>query len=311
MENIDNPNNILNNQINQKKYKKPLEDIINNNFSMFKMEDIIHIFFSIKEQDNNLIHNIETNCSEELCYINKNTLLQLKIFIEVLRENYDDDSIIKELYKYLFYEKAKNQVLQSKKLYKKKNRSKNEITACKGNDLNAKNKEIYYPLVQQKRKKLKSIGQNFIKIKNYWLIPIKSNYSNNLIKEEYIPKDIIGYLYKNEFNQIYIYYPILEENNLLSDSMNNIIKDKNKILFLCELYSIENENDRCNSYGVFDLATNYFSHGAIHSKIFNAHQHSQIFNYNNSLMEKDELTDIISKFYEMKIKEALIIKENV
>ena len=45
MENIDNRNNILNIENNQKKNKKPLEDIINNYFSMFKMEDIIHIFF--------------------------------------------------------------------------------------------------------------------------------------------------------------------------------------------------------------------------------------------------------------------------
>ena len=67
MENIDNRNNILNIENNQKKNKKPLEDIINNYFSMFKMEDIIHIFFFLIEKDNNLIHNIETNCSEELC----------------------------------------------------------------------------------------------------------------------------------------------------------------------------------------------------------------------------------------------------
>ena len=308
MENKDNTkSSIMNIEINQKKCKKPLEDIIKNNFSVFKMEDVIHIFFSIQGKENNFIPNIQSNYLEGFCHINKNTLLQLRIFLEVLRENYDDESIIKEFYKYLFYEKKKDKEFQSKKTNKKENLSKDEIKSSENDELIIKNDEIDYPLIKKKRKN-KTPEHNFIKIKKNWIIPLKSNYSKMKLKEEDTSKNIVSYLHKGNFNQLYIYYPIEKENILYNDDMNNIIKDKNKILFTCELYAKENENDRCNSYGIFDLATKVFSLGGLHSKDCNVHPLSQKLKKNNNLPPKNELMEIILRFSKMKMKGALIVK---
>ena len=37
------------------------------------------------------------------------------------------------------------------------------------------------------------------------------------------------------------------------------MEDKNKILFVCEIFKKQQEKNRCNSFGLFDLSTIEFS----------------------------------------------------
>ena len=103
------PNNIkYNKEIKEKKYLKPLEEIIRENLTKFRLENVIQIYFSILEKDveKDIIKNKKLSCQNSLFSINKNMEFQLHIFLEILRENYGDKNIIKELYKYIF---SKNQ----------------------------------------------------------------------------------------------------------------------------------------------------------------------------------------------------------
>ena len=305
----------LNDNQNLKKNIKPLEDIVKNNLSQFKNEDIIHIFFSLKNQ-NILIDNKNFDFPEALKYIKNNTKVQLKIFLEVLSENYENDNIISELYKKIFIGNNDNSYLQQKyinKINKEKHSEKRKERHINNNNDN-QNNYINFPK-KIKRKREKSIVHNNIKIKNNWIIPLKSSFSGmgiSLNEEEDISKNIIGYLYKNKSNHIFIYYPIFEQNIFTNDNMNKIIEDKKKILFVCELFINERIKDRCNSYGIYNLETMNFSMGGRHSKSIEEHENSrkvQLNDYYNQYNKDNELFDIISQFSTMKIRGALIIKE--
>ena len=113
---------------------------------------------------------------------------------------------------------------------------------------------------------------------------------------------------RNNCNDIFMYYPIFEENIFTNDNMNKIIEDKKKILFVCELNRNEQIKDKCNSYGIYNLETMDFSLGAKHSKTVEEHKISIKSKLNSQISKKNELFDIYSKFSKMKIKGALIIK---
>ena len=304
MENKD--NNYIIHKKDLKKNKKPLEDIINNNLSQFNKEDIIHIFFFLKENENKLIKNKNINFPEALSYINKYIKIQLKIFLEVLCENYNEENIINELYKIIFFKKIDNSILQEKCI-NKENLTEKEKKAIKNNN-NIYKKKNYTSLKKKTKRKRKESITHSIKIKKNWIIPIKSSFSEIPLKEEEISQNIIAYLYKNNSNDIFIYYPIFEQNNFINDNMNKIIEDKNKILFVCELNRNEIIKDKCNSYGIYNLETMDFSLGAKHSKTVEEHKISIKSKLNSQISKKNELFDIYSKFSKMKIKGALIIK---
>ena len=297
---------------NIKKNKKPLEDIVNNNLSQFKNEDIIHIFFSLKNQ-NTLINNKNIDFPEALKYIKNNTKVQLKIFFEVLSENYENENIINELYKKIFFKNNDNSILQQEyinKIKEEKHKRKKEERQINNNIYKQKN-YITFPKMR-KRKREESIMNNNIKIKNNWIIPLKSSFSGISLNDEKISKNIIGYLYKNKCNHIFIYYPIFEQDIFPNDNINKILEDKNKILFVCELYKNERIEDRCNSYGIYNLETMEFSLGARHSKNIKEHNNSRKIQLNqkyNQYNKDSELFDIILQFSTMKIRGALIIKE--
>jgi hypothetical protein len=127
-----------------------------------------------------------------------------------------------------------------------------------------------------------------------------------------MPKNIIGYFYKNNFNNVFFYYPIFEKSHfLVNDNTKKILEDKNKILFVCEMYKNEQENNRCNSFGIFDLYSMEFSLFSKHSKNIKIHRHSIETKINKKCRNIDEIMEIISQFCSNKIKGALIIKENV
>ena len=304
MENKD--NNYIIHKKDLKKNKKPLEDIINNNLSQFNKEDIIHIFFFLKENENKLIKNKNINFPEALSYINKYIKIQLKIFLEVLCENYNEENIINELYKIIFFKKIDNSILQEKCI-NKENLTEKEKKAIKNNN-NIYKKKNYTSLKKKTKRKRKESITHSIKIKKNWIIPIKSSFSEIPLKEEEISQNIIAYLYKNNSNDIFIYYPIFEQNNFTNDNMNKIIEDKNKILFVCELNRNEIIKDKCNSYGIYNLETMDFSLGAKHSKTIEEHKISIKSKLNSQFSKKNELFDIYLKFSKMKIKGALIIK---
>ena len=303
MENKD--NNYIIDKKDLKKNKKPLEEIINNNLSQFNKEDIINIFFFLKENENNLIKDKNINFPEALSYINKNIKIQLKIFLEVLCENYDEENIINELYKIIFFKNTDNSILQEKYI-NKENLTEKEKKAIKNNNI-CKKKNYISLKKKTKRKKKESITHS-IKIKKNWIIPIKSSFSEIPLKEDEISQNIIAYLYKNNCNDIFMYYPIFEENIFTNDNMNKIIEDKKKILFVCELNRNEQIKDKCNSYGIYNLETMDFSLGAKHSKTVEEHKISIKSKLNSQISKKNELFDIYSKFSKMKIKGALIIK---
>lgn len=261
------------NEIIENKNKRPLEKIIRETFSQFKIEDIMHVFFSLIENKNDLIIN-DINTFEVLSNIDKNIEFQLKIFLEVLRENYEEQYIIQEFYKYLFNVNIKND----------KNVNKNYISLEK----NGKMKKKEY----------------FKKIKNNLIIPIKSKFKLSL-KDK---KNVIGFLYKNK-NNIYFYYPIQEQNIFLNENMKKIIEDTKKILFVCIKYLPENENNIINSYIIYDLERMDFSFRKIHSSDMNDYLHSIKIKYEFEL--KDEIMEIIPDFLKMNINSALIIKEYV
>ena len=303
MENKD--NNYIIDKKDLKKNKKPLEEIINNNLSQFNKEDIINIFFFLKENENNLIKNKNINFPEALSYINKNIKIQLKIFLEVLCENYDEENIINELYKIIFFKNSDNSILQEKYI-NKENLTEKEKKPIKNN--NICKKKNYISLKKKTKRKKKESLTHSIKIKKNWIIPIKSSFSEIPLKEEEISQNIIAYLYKNNSNDIFIYYPIFEENIFTNDNMNKIIEDKKKILFVCELNRNEQIKDKCNSYGIYNLETMDFSLGAKHSKTIEEHKISIKSKLNSQFSKKNELFDIYLKFSKMKIKGALIIK---
>jgi len=290
-----------------KKNKKPLEDIINNYLSLFDKEDIIHIFFFLKENEDKLIKNKNINFPEALSYIDGNEKIQLKIFLEVLCENYDDENIINELYKKIFLKNTDNSIIQQKYMNKENLTEKKTKVIKNNNTYKKKNYITLTKKTKRKRKRKESITHN-IKIKNNWIIPIKSSFSE-IPKEEEISQNIVGYLHKNNYNDIFIYYPIFEQNIFIDDNMNKIIEDKNKILFLCEMNRNENIKDKCNSYGIYNLETMDFSLGAMHTKTVEEHKISRKSRLNSQFSKKNELFEIYLKFSKMKIKGALIIKD--
>ena len=150
MENKD--NNYIIDKKDLKKNKKPLEEIINNNLSQFNKEDIINIFFFLKENENNLIKNKNINFPEALSYINKNIKIQLKIFLEVLCENYDEENIINELYKIIFFKNTDNSILQEKYI-NKENLTEKDKKAIKNNNIYKKKNYISLKKKQKEKKK--------------------------------------------------------------------------------------------------------------------------------------------------------------
>ena len=81
--------------------KTPFEYIINNYLSQFQIQDIINFFFFLTENEKKLKRK-EENINENkdspydiLSFINKNNQVSIRAFLEVLRENYGDECIIK------------------------------------------------------------------------------------------------------------------------------------------------------------------------------------------------------------------------
>ena len=287
------------------KSKTPFEYIINNYLSQFQIQDIINFFFFFTENEKKLKRK-EENINENkdspydiLSFINKNNQVSIRAFLEVLRENYGDECIIKELYKKLIDESPNNNsFLQNIEINK-------EI-------INIDTKNISTKRLSRKiaRKKHYNTLINKIKVKNNWIIPLESTLSNISLKEDEIQIKIVGYLQKSKFNHIFLFYPIFKKNNYISDKLNEIIQDNNKILFVCEMYQNQNQNNRCNSYGIFDLSKMNFSLGAKHSKRKNQHPHSKKLKIKDKSTKEDELIETIIQFKKMSINGALIIKEN-
>ena len=300
--------NQINDNQNINKNKKTLEDIVNNNLSQFKNEDIIHMLFSLKNQ-NTFIDNKNIDFPEALNYIKNNTKVQLKIFLEVLSENYENENIINELYKKIFLKNNDNSLLKQKYLNKKskeKCKEKKEEGFINNNIYNLKN-YINFPK-KIKIKKEEPIVSNNMKIKKNWIIPLKSSFSGISLNEDAISQNIFVYLYKNKSNRIFIYYPKFEQNISTNNKLNKIIENKKEILFVCELYQNERIKDRCDSYGIYNLETNDFCLGGRHSKSIEDHENSRKWTFNQYNKEK-ELFDIILQFSKMKTRGALIIKE--
>ena len=142
------------------------------------------------------------------------------------------------------------------------------------------------------------------------IIYTKTGLPETILNKDEMANNILGYLYKNTFNNIFFYYPILEQNHfILNDNTKKILEDTNKILFVCELYKNEEETNRCNSFGIFDLYTLEFSLFAMHSKDIKEHPHSIKMKNNKKCMNKDEIMNIISQISKKKIKGALLIKD--
>ena len=302
MEEQNNDNIKLNTEINKKTNLKPLEEIIRENLKEFKLENVIQIYFSILEKDKekDIIKNKKLSCQNTLFSIGKNIEFQLHIFLEILRENYGDKNIINALYKYIFSKDNPNQ--------KNKNALKMEPKKVFEQQMLDNNKRNFF--INKKRRKRNESSEIILKIKNNRIISTKTR-SEIILNENEMAKNIIGYLYKNNFNNVFFYYPIFEQSHfLVNDNTKTILEDKNKILFVCEMYKNEQENNRCNSFGIFDLYSMEFSLFSKHSKDIN-HRHSIETKINKKCRNKDEIMKIISQFCSSKIKGALIIKENV
>ena len=91
----------------EKNSKTPFETIIHKDLSKYHIEDVINMFFAFTEKIDLNITNPKSNKVEFLSYRNKNEQQSLKILIEVLVDNYGEECIIKELYKYIFVDKFK------------------------------------------------------------------------------------------------------------------------------------------------------------------------------------------------------------
>ena len=155
------------NEIKEKKSLEPLENIIKNHLFQFKIEEIIHILFSVKDNKNDFMNYLQT-----LSFINKNTEFQLQIFLEVLNEKYGKENIIKEIYKYLFTQKESplmgNENNNHIEKIKKKTEKKFKTTNKK-----------YFINPNKKNIKIDEISQDKIKIKNKWINSVKSEFSEN------------------------------------------------------------------------------------------------------------------------------------
>jgi hypothetical protein len=309
-----NGNSYLNKEIKEKIELKSLGSIIQEYLSYFKTEEVINLFFSLKEDENTSINNKKKFNQNPLTRADKNTTFQLKIFLEVLRENYGDQCIINELYKYIV---NKNKKDSSKKIGKKndKNHRNDECKKFTNNNLlNSFDKKDYI-FILNKENKQKELSKDFIKIdrsSNNWIISTKSKCLDMFLNKNEITKKIIGYLYKMNSNNIFLYYPMIEQNLFIKDkNLKKIKENDNKLFFVCELYINERESNRCNSYGLYDLNSMNFSVGAPHTKSINEHPHSLIPKNEDSISEKDELMEIIVYFSKMDIKGALIINENL
>jgi hypothetical protein len=307
-----NGNSHLNKETKEKIELKSLGSIIQEYLSYFKTEEVINIFFSLKENENTSIKNKKKFNQNSLSRHDKNTTFQLKIFLEVLRENYGDQCIINELYKCIV---NKNTQDSSKKINKKKDKIRRN-DECKifinDNLIDSFDKKDYI-FILNKENKQKKLPKDFIKIdriSNNWIAPTKSKCL--FLNKNEIEKKIIGYLYKMNSNKIFLYYPIIEQNYFIKDeNLKKIKENDNKLFFVCELYINERESNRCNSYGLYDLNSMNFSVGAPHTKSINEHPHSLIPKNEDSISEKDELMEIIFYFSKMDIKGALIINENL
>ena len=298
----ENTENIKSNtKIKEKKNLKPLEEIIRENLSEFKLENVIQIYFSILEQDKekDIIKNQNLSFPNNLYSINKNIELQLNIFIKILRENYGDKNIIKELYKYIFSKDPKSK--------KGRNSLKKEHLKVKQKKL-ANNKNNSF--INKKKRRRYESSDIILKIKNNMIIYTKTGLTETILNKDEMANNILGYLYKNTFNNIFFYYPILEQNHfIVNDNTKKILEDKNKILFVCEMYKNEQEADRCKSFGIFDLSKMEFSLFTMHSKDIKEHPHSIEMKNDKKYKNKDEVMKIISQFSKNKIKGALLIKD--
>ena len=288
------------NEIKEKKSLKPsLEDIIKNNLFQFKIEEVIHILFSLKDNKNEFM-----NYSQTLSFINKNTEFQLQIFLEVLNEKFGKENIIKEIYKYLFTQK------ESPLIENKNNNHIEKLEKEQEKKFKTTNKKYFINPIK-KNIKIDEISQDKIKIKNKWIISIKSKFLENfLITQNKIENNIIYYLYKNDLNNIFLYIPIFEANNYLNDNFKKIIEDNNKILFICEHYKNRNKNIRCNSYGVYDLYRKDFVLAELHSNFREDHPYRIKTKNKNKYINKEEIMEIFEYFSKIQLKEVLIIKEN-
>ena len=290
---------------------RPLDDIINNNLSNFELADVINIFFEINKNKTEYKEFQELDYPGSLSSIKQNIYVQLKIFFNVLMKKYDEQDIINVLYEYFLKKskeaenasiKDKNKEITPKENCKKIKKSVNKKKCVKTSYLQINTKKT--------RRKRQKIMEYKTKIKNNLIIPIKSEFPLTSLNEEDKAQNIIGYLYKNNYNHIFIYYPIFEEKNFINDNMNKILKDKNKILFVCELFNTEEEDNKCNSYGIYDLDKRDFSLGAIHTKSFKEHPHSIKKKIKNTpVNQNQEIMEIINNFSKMKTKGALIVKE--
>ena len=309
-----NGNSYLNKETKEKIELKSLGSIIQEYLSYFKAEEVINIFFSLKENENTSIENKKKFNQNPLSRHDKNTTFQLKIFLKVLRENYGDQCIINELYKYIVNKNTQD----SSKKNDNKNDKIHQNGECKiftnDNLLNNFDKKDYM-FILNKENKQKKLLKDFIKIdriSNNWIAPTKSKNLNMFLNKTEITKKIIGYLYKMNSNKIFLYCPIIEQNYLIKDENWKKLKENdNKLFFVCELYNNEKENNRCNSYGIYDLNSMNFSLRGSHTKAINEHPHSLIPKNEDSISEKDELMEIIFYFSKMNIKGALIINDNL
>ena len=285
----------------EEKNLKPLEEIIRENLSEFKLENVIQIYFSILEKDKekDIIKNKKLSFPNDLYPINNNMKIQLNILIKILRENYGDKNIIKELYKYIFSKDHKSS--------KGGNDLKKEPQKVEQTKLDNNKKNTF---INKKKRRRHEPSGAILKIKSNMIISTKTGVSEIILSKDEMAKNILGYLYKNTFNNIFFYYPILEQNHfILNDNTKKILEDTNKILFVCELYKNEEETNRCNSFGIFDLYTLEFSLFAMHSKDIKEHPHSIKMKNNKKCMNKDEIMNIISQISKKKIKGALLIKD--
>ena len=302
-----------NNNIKEEREIRPLSEIIEKYLSQFKIEEAINIFFSLKENDKKSNKNKKINYEKSLSRIEKNTKFQLQIFVEVLRENYDDQCIIKELYKYLFINAQKNSLMFEEENNDKENSQNEEFKKEESDNHIKKLEEKDYIFILNKGKiKKKKLLENVIQIDNNWIIPSNSSYFDFLLNKNKIRKNIIGYLYKDNSNNIFFYNPIIEQNNLIkNENLKKIIENKNKLLFVCELFLNENKNNRCNSYGIYDLNTMDFKLGAPHSKDNDDHPHSLKTKYKDNGIIIDEIMEVIFYLSNMEKNGALIFNDNL
>ena len=162
----------LNKKTKEKIELKSLGSIIQEYLSYFKTEEVINIFFSLKENENTSIKNKKKFNQNSLSRHDKNT-----IFLEVLRENYGDQCIINELYKYIV---NKNTQDSSKNINKKKDKiHRNDECKIFINDnlINRFDKKDYM-FILNKENKQKKLSKDFIKIdriSNNWITPPNQN----------------------------------------------------------------------------------------------------------------------------------------